>query len=458
MEQTIAAIATPLGEGGISIIKISGEKSFAILKKIFLAFNVKNEFENRKLVFGYIKADDLVIDEVLVSKMKGPHTYTGEDVVEINCHGGILITQRILKLVLESGADLAGPGEFTQRAFLNGKKDINEVQTTLDILSAQSEESLDLAINSLNNSTENLVRELYDELMQIVTNVEVNIDYPEYDDINIIKNEEIKNAVDDFKIKIKKIITDSKRGEIIKNGIQTALVGKPNVGKSSLLNYLSREDKAIVTDIAGTTRDVVESQISLGRLRLNLLDTAGIRETEDIVEQIGVQKSLDVLNNAELVLLVTDVTEELSHQEQEIIEELTKNKKKFIILENKSDKVTSAGDDHQNNTVSLGPSVRMSATEELGEEELIQEIEELFDLKGFDALNTKHVNRIETLVNLEKVEKNMLNIGNLLEDDMYLDLISIDLKETLEILSDILGLNFKKDYLNEMFSRFCVGK
>lgn len=473
-DHTIAQIATPTGAGGISIIKISGDKSLEIIKDIFVS-QIPKEFQSHKLNYGYICEGKTKIDEVLMTYMKGSQTSTGEDIVEINCHGGILLTNKILMLVIKKGAKLAQKGEFTQRAYLNGKKTLEEVELILDITHAQNEDALNLAINSLNNSTSNLVENLRQKLLEIVTNIEVNIDYPEYDDINIVKNKDIKIKMNNLIENIQNIIEDSKRGEIIKTGIQTALIGTPNVGKSSILNYLSKKEKAIVTNVPGTTRDINESNINLGKITLNLLDTAGIRETEDIVEKVGVQKSLEQIQKAELVLLILDATRKPKAIEKEILETLKKKKKNYLIIinkvdveENKQKPLEQQNLFEEENLVNKlyleklkikkENYTLMSALNKTGEQQLVEKLEEKFDLKNFEPNNSKHIAQLDIRIKLEEVLKKLHIVKEDLEKDTFIDLLLIDLKDVLFILSELLGLNPKEDYLNEIFSRFCLGK
>lgn len=450
---TIAQIATPNGLGGISIIKISGSEAFSICQKIFKKAKKNQEITTHHLYYGHIYEEEIKIDEVLVAFMEGPQTATGEDVVEINCHGGILITNKIFELVLKNGATAAIAGEFIQRSFLNGKKSLEEVETILDLTSAKTEDALSIAINNLNSSTTVLIEALRQKLLTIVTNVEVNIEYPEYEDLKVVKNEDIKVNIDELILDIDHIIKDSKRGEIIKEGIRTALIGAPNVGKSSILNYLSKAEKAIVTDIAGTTRDTNEAQINLGKITLNLIDTAGIRKTSDVIEKLGVEKSLEQIEKAEFILLVLDGSRKQTVEELELLTMLQQKPKPHLVIVNKLD------DQKESLDIDLKEQyVPMAALYQTGEDQLVEKLEEYFDLKNFEPQNKQYIVQIETRIKLETVMEKLIEIKRLLEEDFYLDLILIDLKETLFILGDLLGLNVQDDYLNEMFSRFCLGK
>lgn len=452
---TVAQISTPQGVGGISIIKVSGEDSISKVNQIFKGKDLLS-VDSHTLNYGYIIDGNLKIDEVLVGVMKAPKTYTGEDIVEINCHGGLLITQKILKLIIKQGVSLAGPGEFTKRAFLNGKKNIEEVQNVMDLINSKSEEALNVSINILNNSTKNLIEQLREDLLKVVTNIEVNIDYPEYEDIYQVQVQDLQREINSFTNKVEEIVRDSKAGEIVKNGINTVILGKPNAGKSSILNYLSKNQKAIVTDIEGTTRDLIETEITLDKLRLNLIDTAGIRKTEDIVEQIGVQKSIEQIEKSELILFILDNTKEINEEEIELINTINKTNKKTIFILNKMDANSQIDLDKAN--INISEVIKMSTIENYGEKELSQTIQKKFNVEYFDALNTRSLINIEKAIKLEEALDIMNKVKETLKEEVFLDLILLDLKEVLFVLSEILGLNPKEEYLNEIFSRFCLGK
>ena len=303
MNDTIAAISTSLGVGAISIIRVSGNDSIKIVNKLFKGNNLEN-VDSHTIHYGFIMDNDKKIDEVLVSIMKAPKTFTTEDVVEINCHGSIASTQKILELLLSNGCRLAEPGEFTKRAFLNGRIDLLEAEAVMDIINSKTEKSLNLAVNQLSGGVSNLIKELRNDIIKTLANIEVNIDYPEYEDIEQVTLNMLKQNVSTIREKINDILKKSKDGQLIQNGIKTVIIGKPNVGKSSLLNLLLDEEKAIVTDIAGTTRDIVEGTITIDGIVLNIIDTAGIRKTDDIVESIGVKKSISLIDDADLVLFI----------------------------------------------------------------------------------------------------------------------------------------------------------
>lgn len=464
---TVAQISTPVGEGGISIIKVSGADSINIVNKIFKAKDL-NKAESHKLNYGYIYDENLKIDEVLVSVMRAPHSYTGEDVVEVNCHGGIVLTNKILKLILHYGAELAPPGEFTKRAFLNGKKSTDDVTTIMDLISSKSEEALSLAINSLNNSTKELIEDLRQNLLDIITTIEINIDYPEYEDLPKVELEKFETSLDRLLTKIKVIIEDSKSGEILKNGIETLLLGQPNVGKSSLLNFLSKKEKAIVTEIAGTTRDILENEVMLGNITLNLVDTAGIRDNSlNLVEEIGIKKSLERVNKAELVLLVIDGSKEINDADIDLLNLVYNSSTRFLIIVNKSDDYFQDQTfmnivKNIQNQVSFDllndKFIEFSTVKNIGYQALQERIEKLYNLKDFDAINSKYIANVEKIYKLETAQEKLLEVKEKINENYFIDLLSIDLKEILFILGDMLGIEVKSNYLDEMFSRFCVGK
>ena len=334
MNDTIAAISTAIGVGGISIIRLSGSNAIPIASKCFTGKDL-NTVPTHTINYGYIKDKDEIIDEVLVTVMKAPKTYTTEDIVEINCHGGLVPTRRILETVLNNGARLAEPGEFTKRAFLNGRIDLVKSEAIMDIIQSKSDEARKLAISQIKGSTSELIENFRNRLMNLLSSIEVNIDYPEYYDIEVVTKEKIKSNLDEMQQELEKLIKESNDSKIIKNGIKTVIIGKPNVGKSSILNKLLEQDKAIVTDIAGTTRDIVEGEIYLNGILLNIIDTAGIRETADKVEKIGVTKSLDAMKNADLVIVVLNSNEKLAKEDKEILEQ-SANKTRIVVL-NKND-------------------------------------------------------------------------------------------------------------------------
>ena len=333
MDDTIVAISTTTGVGAISIIRLSGEEALKIASKVFTK-NLTKE-KSHTIHYGHVIDNGEKIDEVLITVMKSPKTFTREDVVEINCHGGIATTNKVLEVILKNGARLAEPGEFTKRAFLNGRIDLLEAEATMDLISSKSETARKISINTLTGETSNLIKDLRNELIQIISNIEVNIDYPEYEDIEQLTSTKILPSINKFKKKLQEIIKKSEDSKVIKEGITVGIVGRPNVGKSSLLNALIEEKKAIVTDIPGTTRDIVEGTIIIDGIILNIIDTAGIRESKDLVEQIGVEKSLEIIDSADLVIFILNNNEEITEEEKRLLKKV--KDKKHIIVINKVD-------------------------------------------------------------------------------------------------------------------------
>ncbi len=374
MNDTIAAISTSLGIGAISIIRVSGPDTISIVNKIFSKDLTK--VKTHTINYGYIKDNDKIIDEVLVSVMLAPKSFTTEDTVEINSHGGIATTNKILELLLLNGCRLAKPGEFTERAFLNGRIDLEEAEGVMNLIEAKTEISRDLAINQLTGKTSNLIKDLRDDLVQVLANINVNIDYPEYDDVEDITLPLLKEKVNLIKEKINKILEESNNGKIIKEGITTSIIGKPNVGKSSLLNNLLEEDKAIVTNIEGTTRDIVEGTINIDGILLNIIDTAGIRKTDNVVEKIGVDKSLELIDKSDLVLFLLNNNEKISAEETELLNKI-KNKN-HIILINKNDLERNIDDSNLDNPIYIS-----TKTNE-GIDELKQRIKDIFNLEKLE--------------------------------------------------------------------------
>lgn len=450
MANIIAAIATPHGEGGISIIRLSGDNVFAVCNQYFTTDLLAKQ--SHTINYSHIiDQKQNIIDEALISVMQAPRTFTGEDTVEINCHGGIYITNKILELLLQNPEiDLAEPGEFSKRSFLNGKKSLTEAESLMDIIQAGSSQAHQMALKSLKGETKGLINTLRDDLMNTIAQIEVNIDYPEYEDIEEITLNHVAPKIDSLVKQMDEIIKDSRKGELIKEGIKTSIIGAPNVGKSSLLNRLARSDKAIVTEIAGTTRDTIESEINLGEIKLNLVDTAGIRKTDDIVEQLGIEKSMQMIEEGELILHVLDASRKLTSDELELIA-ATKAKRTILII-NKTD--VSIGDIEQK----FPEAILMSVLENQGIEQLEQEIIRLFDLASFDVFKSNYVTNTRHIAKLESAKEALMRAADNIEMIMPMDIVEIDLKDAMFMLGEILGIEVKNDLLNELFSRFCLGK
>ena len=450
MNDTIAAISTSLGVGAISIIRVSGKNAIEIVDSIS-SINLKDKLSHT-INYSYIKDNDKIIDEVLISIMLAPKTFTTEDIVEINCHGGIATTKKVLELLLQHGCRLAEPGEFTKRAFLNGRIDLTEAEAVMDLINVKTEKAREIAINNLKGNTTNKIKELRKKLIDILTNIEVNIDYPEYLDIAVMTNKKIKNSLNEIDNQLSKIITNSKNSSIIKEGINVAIIGKPNVGKSSILNKLIGEDKAIVTNIPGTTRDIVEGEINLDGILLNLIDTAGIRKTKDIVEQIGVEKSLSIKDKADLVILVLNNNEELTEEDKKLIESI-KDKKSIIVI-NKNDleeKLDKKQINHQN-------IIYTNTLTEDGIDNLKDKIKELFNLDEITTSDFTYVSTIEQLNRLEEAKQSLNDIKKGLDENLPIDMIEIDIKNIWQILGEIIGETYTEELLDQLFKDFCVGK
>ena len=449
MNDTIAAISTPLAPGAISIIRISGKEAIKIANKVFKGKNLE-KVDDHTINYGHIYDKNELIDEVMVSVMREPNTYTREDIIEINAHGSIASAKKILTLLLKSGCRLANPGEFTERAFLNGRIDLVEAEGVMDIIESNSEKSLSLALNQLNGNTSNKIKDIRKKISNIETNIEVNIDFPEYDDIEVLSNEIIKPKLIEIKNELNRLLENSKDSKIIKNGIDTVIIGKPNVGKSSILNKLIEEEKAIVTDIPGTTRDIVEGVVDINGIRLNLIDTAGIRKTDDLVESIGVKKSIELIDKASLIIMVLNNNTEITKDELEILDKI-KNKN-YIIIINKIDL------EKKINEKELKNIIYMSTLKNIGLDKLKEKIIRMYEL---DKINTKDFSYLSSTRSISLIEKAIKSINesiNLIDELMPIDIVEIEINKASEFLGDILGINYKEDLFDQLFSNFCLGK
>ncbi len=447
MNDTIVAISTALGEGAISIIRVSGDDAIKIVNPLFKGKDLE-KIKSHTINYGYIVYKDEIIDEVLLSIMKAPKTYTKEDVIEINTHGSIAVVNKIIEILLLSGCRLAQPGEFTKRAFLNGRIDLTESEGVMDLINSETELTRKMAINQLSGKVSKLITDLRDKIVAIISNIEVNIDYPEYEDIEVVTVNRIKKEVVEMKTKLLEILRLSEDGKILKDGIKTVILGKPNVGKSSLLNALLEEEKAIVTDVKGTTRDIVEGSIIIGGVKLNLIDTAGVRKSNDVVEKIGIEKSLSLIDEAELVLLVLDSSEELSDEDKFLLEK-TKDKKRIIIM-NKTDL-------DSNNSYDKDV-IRISAKENTGIEEVKDKIKELFNVGTFLSKNLMFFTSARQIALLKSAIESLEEVERGVNEEREIDMIEIDLKLVWERLGDIIGANYTEELVDNLFSRFCLGK
>ena len=452
MNDTICAISTAQGIGAISIIRVSGSDSIKIVNKIFKGKNLE-EVKTHTINYGYIIDNNgNNIDEVLVTIMKSPRTFTTEDTVEINTHGGIAPTNKVLETLLMNGCRLAEPGEFTKRAFLNGRIDLLEAEAVMDKINAQTEKQNELANNQLKGKVSELIDDIRDDMVNIISNINVNIDYPEYDDVDIITNDILLPKVTKLKEKINKIIEESKNGQIIKNGITTSIIGEPNVGKSSLLNSLLDEDKAIVTDIAGTTRDIVEGTISINGIPLKIIDTAGIRDTDNIIETIGVEKSKEMIEKSDLILFVVNNNEIITEEIKELYNKI-KEKNHIIILnkidlENKAD-LSIFKDENI---------INMSIKNNIGIDKLKERIIEIFNLSKLETQDPTYLSNTRSISILKNCYNSIIDIENSIKNNIPIDMLEIDIKNIWQELGKINGKYYDEELLDEMFSRFCLGK
>jgi len=455
--ETIAAISTAYGLSGIGIIRISGDQAVNIADKIFKSKNGKNlkRLDERKLNYGWIinPSNEEKVDEVLTVYMKKPYTYTKEDLVEINCHGGIVSLRKILDIILEENCRLADRGEFTKRAFLNGRLDLTQAESVMDIISSKTEKSMSLSIDQLQGRLSKQVMQIVDDLIELKAHLEVNIDFPEYDEEELTK-EKIKEQAEIMKEKIEKLISTADTGKIFKEGINTLILGKPNVGKSSLMNFLLNENRSIVTEVPGTTRDTIEEFVNLAGLPLNIIDTAGIRYTDDLVEKIGVQKAIDKIDDSDLIIMILDASKELE-KDDEIILENIKNKK-VIYLMNKTDLDTKI--DLSNHVELEKETIKISLLKDEGLEEIENKVKEEFLSGNIDTnkdlivTNTRHKNL------LKKADKSISELLEGIELGLSLECLEVDINDTINHLGEITGSTVSESVIEKIFANFCIGK
>lgn len=451
MKDTIAAISTSLGVGAISIIRVSGDDAISIVNSIFKGKDLSN-VDSHTINYGHIIDGNEVIDEVLVSIMRAPRTFTREDVVEINLHGGIATTNKVLEVLLTNGCRLAEPGEFTKRAFLNGRIDLIEAEGVMDLINAKTEKSRNLAINQVSGNVSGLIKDLRQELVNTIANIEVNIDYPEYEDIEVMTIDMIKENITSIRNKINDILDKSKNGKIIRDGIKTIIIGRPNVGKSSILNGLLEENKAIVTDIAGTTRDIVEGRLSIDGIVLDIIDTAGIRKTDDIVESIGVEKSLSLIDDADLILFVLNNNDKINDEDIEILNKI--KEKNNIVIINKVDLDSNIDE----NLIDVDNIVKMSALNNVGLDDLKVTIKKMFNLEQIEKEDYTYLSSARSISLLNKALKSLEQVEIGVNNNMPIDMIEIDLKDVWNLLGDIIGANYEDELIDQLFSQFCLGK
>ncbi|MCH6268642.1 tRNA uridine-5-carboxymethylaminomethyl(34) synthesis GTPase MnmE [Neobacillus citreus] len=457
---TIAAISTPMGEGAIAIVRLSGNEAIPIADKLFRSVSGKKlaEMSSHTIHYGHIidPKSGQVAEEVMISLMKGPKTFTKEDVVEINCHGGLVSVNRVLQLVLNSGARLAEPGEFTKRAFLNGRIDLSQAEAVIDLIRAKTDRAMNVALGQMEGRLSKLIRRLRQEILEILAHIEVNIDYPEYDDVEEMTHTMLLPKAHYVREELNKLLQTSQQGKILREGLSTVIVGRPNVGKSSLLNSLVQENKAIVTDIPGTTRDVIEEYVNVRGVPLRLLDTAGIRETEDIVERIGVERSRQVLKEADLILLVLNYSDQLTKEDENLFEAV--NGMDVIVIVNKTDlpqqidmnRVKELAKDHRVVTTSL--------LEDRGVDELEEAIAALFFAGSIEAKDATYVSNTRHIALLNQSSRAIEEAIEGVKIGTPIDIVQIDLTRTWELLGEIIGDSVHESLIDQLFSQFCLGK
>ena len=455
---TIAAISTPVGEGGISIVRISGDDAIKVAQRIYQGKNLE-KVASHTINYGHIIDPDTKqeVDEVMVSVMRAPHTYTREDVIEINCHGGLLATNRILQLVLSYGARMAEPGEFTKRAFLNGRIDLSQSEAVMDLIRAKTDKSMKVALNQLDGDLSPLIRHLRKDILDVLAQVEVNIDYPEYDDVEEMTTKMLKEKATDIQQRIHSLLKTAKQGKVLREGLATAIIGRPNVGKSSLLNALLHEDKAIVTNVAGTTRDVIEEYVNVNGVPLKLIDTAGIRDTTDTVEKIGVERSRKALDAADLVLLLIDNSAPLTAEDEKLLA-ATKDKQRIVIL-NKTDLPSQLDLDRLKELVGDAALIETSIVKHEGMDQLGAQISHMFFDQGIESSqNNVMVTNARHIGLLHQANDALSDVLKGIADGMPVDLVQIDMTRCWDLLGEITGDSYQDELLDQLFSQFCLGK
>ncbi|QIW82085.1 tRNA uridine-5-carboxymethylaminomethyl(34) synthesis GTPase MnmE [Bacillus tequilensis] len=457
---TIAAISTPMGEGAIAIVRLSGPEAIQIADKIYKGPKGKtlSSVDSHTIHYGHIvdRPSDRVVEEVMVSVLKAPRTFTREDVIEINCHGGIVTVNQVLQLALREGARLAEPGEFTKRAFLNGRIDLSQAEAVMDLIRAKTDRAMNVAMNQMEGRLSALVRRLRGEILETLAHVEVNIDYPEYDDVEEMTHQLLVEKATAVKKEIEALLRTSEQGKILREGLSTVIIGRPNVGKSSLLNSLVHEAKAIVTDIPGTTRDVIEEYVNVRGVPLRLVDTAGIRETEDIVERIGVERSRQVLKEADLILLVLNYSEELSEEDVKLFEAV--EGMDVIVIMNKTDLEAKIDSERVRELANGRPVVTTSLLKEEGVNDLEEAIQSLFYTGAIESGDLTYVSNTRHISILQQAKGAIEDALSGIEQDVPIDMVQIDLTRCWELLGEIIGDSVHESLIDQLFSQFCLGK
>ncbi|HLS61071.1 MAG TPA: tRNA uridine-5-carboxymethylaminomethyl(34) synthesis GTPase MnmE [Virgibacillus sp.] len=454
---TITAISTPAGEGAIAIVRLSGAKAIAIVNTIFKGKNL-NEVDSHTIHYGNI-IDPMtgdIAEEVMVSVMRAPKTFTREDVVEVNCHGGMVSVNRVLQIILNEGARLAEPGEFTKRAFLHGRIDLSQAEAVMDLIRAKTDKAMSVALNQMDGRLSSLIQKLRQELLETVAHVEVNIDYPEYDDVEEMSHTMMREKTKEVYQEIERLLEVAKQGRILREGIHTGIIGRPNVGKSSLMNTLAQETKAIVTEIAGTTRDTIEEYVNVRGVPLRLVDTAGIRETEDIVEKMGVERSRKVLSESDLLLFVLNYNEPLTEDDIDLFEAV--EGLEYIIIINKSDLPNKLDIQEVEKLAKGKPIISTSLLGEEGIDELEKAISSTFFSGELETSDLTYVSNVRHIQLLNEAKQTLGDAMESLAINMPLDLVQIDVTRTWELLGEIIGDTAGDGLIDQLFSQFCLGK
>ncbi|MBU8905762.1 tRNA uridine-5-carboxymethylaminomethyl(34) synthesis GTPase MnmE [Desertibacillus haloalkaliphilus] len=455
---TIAAISTPMGEGAIAIVRVSGEDAIAIADKLYKGKESLTNVPTHTIHYGYIidpETND-TIEEAMVTVLRAPKTFTCEDIVEINCHGGLVSVNRVLQVLLNQGARLAEPGEFTKRAFLNGRIDLSQAEGVIDLIRAKTDRAMNIALGQVEGRLSKKITKLRQALIETVAHVEVNIDYPEYDDVEMMTHDVLKEKALYVRDEIDKLLTTAEQGKILREGLATVIIGRPNVGKSSLLNSLVHENKAIVTDVPGTTRDVIEEYVNVRGVPLRLIDTAGIRETEDIVERIGVERSRQVLKEAELILLVLNYGEELSPEDEALFEAI--EGMDAIVIVNKVDVDQKIDLDRVKQLADERPVITTSMVKDEGIDDLEEAIKQLFFAGNIDAGDITYVSNSRHIALLNQAKRSVNDALEAIELDVPIDMVQIDVTRAWELLGEIIGDAMHESLIDQLFSQFCLGK
>ncbi len=455
--ETIAAISTPMGEGAIAIVRLSGEGSISIADKIFKGKSL-SEASSHTIQYGHIIDNETghIVEEVMVSVLRAPRTFTKEDVVEINCHGGLVTVNKVLQLALANGARLAEPGEFTKRAFLNGRIDLSQAEAVMDLIRAKTDKAMNVALGQMEGKLSKLIQRLRQELLETLAHIEVNIDYPEYDDVEEMTHSMLLEKANRVHNEIEKLLGTSQQGKILREGLSTVIIGRPNVGKSSLLNSLVHENKAIVTDVPGTTRDVIEEYVNVRGVPLRLLDTAGIRETEDIVERIGVERSRQVLKEADLILLVLNYNDNLLPEDEQLFQAI--KGMDVIVIMNKMDLERKINVERVKELAGINPIITISLVEDEGVDQLEEAISTLFFSGSIDSRDMTYVSNSRHIALLTQAKRTILDAIQGIDSGVPIDLVQIDLTRSWELLGEIIGDAVHESLIDQLFSQFCLGK